>query len=86
MPENNHGVLAVSQLYVRIIWNTHCRWNVLLAELVEEDLWIERAFPWLFHALEEEKQGGSQGLWAGQRYHQGTLEDVEKILKQITRF
>lgn len=47
---------------------------LLLAELVEEDLGIDRAFPWFFHALEEEKHGRSQGLWTGQRYGQWTLE------------
>lgn len=41
---------------------------LLLAELVKEDLGIERAFRWFFHALEEEKHGCSQGLWTGQRY------------------
>lgn len=50
---------------------------LLLAELVEEDLGIERAFPWFFHALEEEKHGRSQGLWTGQRYCQWTLEYEE---------
>lgn len=47
---------------------------LLLAELVEEDLGIERAFPWFFHALEEEKHGCSQGLRTGQHHCQWTLE------------
>ena len=48
--------------------------GLLLAELVEEDLGIDRAFPWVLHALEEEKHGRRQGLWAGQHYCQRTLE------------
>ncbi len=47
---------------------------LLLTELVEEDLGIERAFPWFFHALKEEKHGRSQGLWTWQCYCQRTLE------------
>lgn len=51
--------------------------TLLLAELVEEDLGIDRALSWFFHALEEQKHGRSQGLWTGQRYCQWTLEQVE---------
>lgn len=50
---------------------------LLLAELVEKDLGIDRSFPWFFHALEEEKHGRSQGLWTGQCYCQWTLEYEE---------
>lgn len=47
---------------------------LLLAELVEEDFGVDWAFPWFFHALEEEKHGRSQGLWTRQRNCQWTLE------------
>lgn len=50
---------------------------LLLAELVEEDLGVEWALPWFFHVLEEEKHGGSQGLWTGQCYCQWTLKNEE---------
>lgn len=72
-----HRVLVVAGLILRA-FGIKKKWIVLLAELVEEDLGIDRAFPRLFHALEEVKHGCSQRIWTGQRYHQWTL------LKQIT--
>ena len=48
--------------------------TLLLAELVEEDFWIDRAFPWFFHALQEEEHGCSQRLWTRQRNCHRTLK------------
>lgn len=39
--------------------------TLLLTELVEEDLGIDRAFPWLFHVLEEDEEGCCEGVWTG---------------------
>lgn len=50
---------------------------LLLAELVEEDLGIDRAFPRFLHVVKEEKHGRSQRLRTGQRYRQRTLRYQE---------
>ena len=52
-------------------------WDLLLAQLVEEDLGADRSFPGLLHGVKEEEHGRRQGLWAGQRHRQQTLETIE---------
>lgn len=48
---------------------------LLLTELIKEDLGIDLAFAWFFHALEEEKHGSCQRLGNRQRHHEWILED-----------
>lgn len=50
---------------------------LLLAELIEEDFGVERAFALFLHALEEEEHGGGERLWTGQSYCQWILENKE---------
>lgn len=84
MTNNKHTWSEAGVLSQGGVMGTDVNWRfLLLAELVEEDLGIERAFPWFFHVLEEEEHGSSQGLWTGQCYCQWTLKYEENELLQL---